>query len=196
MGERNLRQFWNNKSVIYVKCHVQIVLLFVCITTHKAFVIFTRRYFKLSWNTTALSQSNCRNFSSSSIMGSISRQERKDPGHKRWHSRLKWTNVSWIPEYVLPNSHFNFSSSKDIIRRPSYLFSLGQYLTLTASNVLAQFQLYLSPGANNVCIIFVHLSFSLSLYSCPPVDMLHVKFVVRLKIFNLPVHWFLISFVY
>ena len=32
------------------------------------FVIFTSRYFKLSWNTTALSQSNCRNFSCSSIM--------------------------------------------------------------------------------------------------------------------------------
>ena len=30
-------------------------------------VIFTCRYFKLSWNTTALSQSNCRNFSCSSI---------------------------------------------------------------------------------------------------------------------------------
>ena len=30
-------------------------------------VIFTCRYFKLSWNTSALSQSNCRNFSGSSI---------------------------------------------------------------------------------------------------------------------------------
>ena len=32
---------------------------------HKRFVVFTCRYFKLSWNTTALSQSNCRNFSCS-----------------------------------------------------------------------------------------------------------------------------------
>ena len=32
-----------------------------------ATVIFTCRYFKLSWNTSALSQSNCRNFSGSSI---------------------------------------------------------------------------------------------------------------------------------
>ena len=31
-------------------------------------VIFTCRYFKLSWNTTALSQSNCRNFSCGSII--------------------------------------------------------------------------------------------------------------------------------
>ena len=38
------------------------------------------------------------------------------------------------------------------------------------------------------CIIFVHLSFSLSLYSWPPVDMLHVKFDVRLKIFNLQLY--------
>ena len=42
------------------------MLLFVYTTTHKRFVIFTCRYFKLSWNTTALSQSNCRNFSCSS----------------------------------------------------------------------------------------------------------------------------------
>ena len=36
-------------------------------TTRKKFVIFTYRYFKLSWNIAALSQSNCRNFSYSSI---------------------------------------------------------------------------------------------------------------------------------
>ena len=45
---------------------LQIMLLFVYTTTHKRFVIFTCRYFKLSWNITALSQSNCRNFSCSS----------------------------------------------------------------------------------------------------------------------------------
>ena len=64
---RNLRQFWNITSGIYAKYHVQILLLFVYTTTRKRFVIFTCRYFKLSWNITALSQSNCRNFSCSSI---------------------------------------------------------------------------------------------------------------------------------
>ena len=63
----NLRQFWNITSSIYAKYHVQIILWFVYTTTQKRFVIFTRRYFKLSWNTTVLSQSNCRNFSCSSI---------------------------------------------------------------------------------------------------------------------------------
>ena len=43
------------------------MLLFVYTSTHKGFVIFSFRYFKLSWNTTALSRSNCRNFSCSSI---------------------------------------------------------------------------------------------------------------------------------
>ena len=43
------------------------MLLFVYTTTHKRFVIFTCRYFKLRWNTTALNQSNCRNFSCSGI---------------------------------------------------------------------------------------------------------------------------------
>ena len=67
---RNLRQFWNITSGIYAKYHVQIMLLFVYTTTRKWFVIFTYacRYFKLSWNTTALSQSNCRNSSCSSII--------------------------------------------------------------------------------------------------------------------------------
>ena len=54
-------------SNIWHKYHVQIMLLFVYTTTRKRFVIFTCRYFKLSWNTTALSQSNCRIFSCSSI---------------------------------------------------------------------------------------------------------------------------------
>ena len=66
-GEWNLRQFWNITSGIYAKYDVQIMLLFVYTTTHKRFVIFTCRYFKLSWNTTVLSQSNCRNFWCSSI---------------------------------------------------------------------------------------------------------------------------------
>ena len=47
---------------------LQIMLLFGYATTRKDFVIFTCRYFKLSCNTTALSQSNWRNFSCSSIM--------------------------------------------------------------------------------------------------------------------------------
>ena len=65
---RNLRQFWNITSGIYAKYHVQNMLLFVYTTTHTRFVIFTCRYFKLSWITTAISQSNCRNFSYSSII--------------------------------------------------------------------------------------------------------------------------------
>ena len=71
-GEWNLRQFWNITSGIYGKYHVQIMLLIVYTTALRRFVIFTCRYFKLSWNTTALSQSNCRNFSFSSIIFEVS----------------------------------------------------------------------------------------------------------------------------
>ena len=57
-------KFWNITSVIYAKCHVQIMLLlFAYTTTRKQVVISTCWYFKLSWNTTVLSQSNCINFS-------------------------------------------------------------------------------------------------------------------------------------
>ena len=48
--------------------HIKIILLFVYTTTLKRFVIFTCGHFKLSWNTSALSQSNFRNFSCSSII--------------------------------------------------------------------------------------------------------------------------------
>ena len=55
-------------SWYFCQISLKIMLLFVYTTTHKRSVIFTCRYFKLGWNTTALSQSNCRNFSCSSIM--------------------------------------------------------------------------------------------------------------------------------
>ena len=59
LGKSKLRQFWNIMSGIYAKYHVRIMLLFVYTTTRKRLVIFTCRYFKF----TALSQSDCRNFS-------------------------------------------------------------------------------------------------------------------------------------
>ena len=71
-----LRQFWNITSGIFAKYHVQIMLLFVYTTTRKRFVIFTCGYFKLSWNTTALSQSNWSNFSCNSIKLEICSQQR------------------------------------------------------------------------------------------------------------------------
>ena len=61
----------NITSRLYAKDHVQIMLVFVYTTTRKRFEIFTCRYFKLSWNITALSQSNCSNFSCSSIKSEI-----------------------------------------------------------------------------------------------------------------------------
>ena len=68
-AEWNLRQFRNITSGLYAKYHVQLMLFkFVYTTTRKRFAISTCRYSKLSWNTTSLSQSNCRNFSCSSIM--------------------------------------------------------------------------------------------------------------------------------
>ena len=67
--EWNLWQFWNIMSGIYVKYHVQIMLLFVYTTRCKRFVLFTCIQIKL--NTTALSKSNCRKFSCSSITTKI-----------------------------------------------------------------------------------------------------------------------------
>ena len=49
-------------NITYKSCYYLFILLPV-----EGFVIFTRRFFTLSWNSIALSQSNCRNFSCSSI---------------------------------------------------------------------------------------------------------------------------------
>ena len=73
---RNLWQFWNITSGIYAEYHVQIKLLFVYTTTPKRFVIFTCRSFKLSWNITALSQSDSRNFPWGSITDVIQKIEK------------------------------------------------------------------------------------------------------------------------
>ena len=58
-------------NITYKSCYYLFILL------PARFVIFTCRYFKLSWNTTALSQSNCRNFSCSSINTLISMVKEK-----------------------------------------------------------------------------------------------------------------------
>ena len=57
-------------------------------------VILTCRYFKLSWNTSALSQSNCRSFSVSSIRCETSWQESNSTVRRKWSWSLirasKW----------------------------------------------------------------------------------------------------------
>ena len=77
-------------------------LSFVYTTTRKRFVIFTCRYFKLSWNTTALSQSNYRNFSCSSINAKISFWFRSLNGAYRKHTGIyisAW-NVSCCAQFA------------------------------------------------------------------------------------------------
>ena len=68
---RYASEIWDNFEIARVvfmpNITYKIMLLFVYTTTRKSFVIFTCRYFKLSWNINALSQSNCRNLSCSSI---------------------------------------------------------------------------------------------------------------------------------
>ena len=54
-------------NISYNSCYYLFILL-----PAKGFVIFTCRYFKFSGNTTALSQSNCRNFSCKSKIAEIS----------------------------------------------------------------------------------------------------------------------------
>ena len=107
--------------------HVQIRLLFVYTTTHKRFVIFICSYFKLSWNTTALSQSNCRNFSCGSIMTEIFRapNQKGDATFQEWHifTKLDRTWRNWRPHELLSKEKWATSNSNGGLH-VSRLFSL------------------------------------------------------------------------
>ena len=111
-GSRNWTQFWNITSGIYSEYHVQIMLLFVYTSTCKGFVIFTWRYFKLSWNIPARSQSNCRNFSCSScnllLMMTFTKSTYQNLS-QCWHIAFQ--------DYTSPNSIFNLHIQVNVIER-------------------------------------------------------------------------------
>ena len=87
--------------------------LFVYTTARKRFVIFTRRYFKLSWNTTALSQSNCRNFSCSSI---TPRNRELKQRERQKRKRFTGFYLGFIVWGVVPSRLVFTSSTKREIR--------------------------------------------------------------------------------
>ena len=144
---RNLRQFWNITSGIYAKYHVQIMLLFVYTTTCKRFVIFTCRYFKLSWNTAALGQSNCRNFSCSSINTGIYWDKLKlQPLFNRWstwptHDQVAFRSVrNDFNFFIYLNLFINLlkTRGKTRISRRETLRNMGedQYQTQPTNGVI------------------------------------------------------------
>ena len=116
LGEWNLRQFWNTTSGIYAKYHVQIMPLFVYTTTRKGFVILTCRYFKLSWNTNALRQSTCRNFSFSSLISQILivyQQSWVSDGQSTWCPYSNWTPIGQgLNSNLIEVDSLNFSQQK------------------------------------------------------------------------------------
>ena len=110
-GEWNLRQFWNITSGIYAKYHLQIKLLFVYTNTHKRFVIFTCRYSKLSWNTTALSQPNCRHFSWSSIIREL------QPVHTAEYAAMSFFLSNWLYSGFMKCDETSYNVNGLFIRR-------------------------------------------------------------------------------
>ena len=115
---------------------LQIMLLFVYTTTRKRFVIFTCRYFKLSWNATALNQSNCRNSSCSSILtqlGGISHclhgafNTKGKSKKKRSHVR-KYDCISVPGSCSALSIEFNCRNTKPNKSSEQRLFHVGKLL--------------------------------------------------------------------
>ena len=90
------------------------MLLFVYTTTRKRFVIFTCRCFKVSRNTTTLSQSNCRNLLCSRKMPAIYHREEKCVVTLPWQHYFQMTTkptatagrTAKYNMFVLTNNNF------------------------------------------------------------------------------------------
>ena len=107
------------------------MLLFVSTTTYKRFVIFTCRHFKLSWNTTALSKWNYRNFSCSSIIDVIcigNSMNCSDIWHKYhlWYFEMVIRNVTRLKASEIWD---NFERSR-VVFMPNITYKLCYYLFL------------------------------------------------------------------
>ena len=76
-----------------------IMVLFVYTTTSKRYVTFTCRYFKLSWKTTALSQSNCWNC----LWSSVSMENHSSMTGWCWESvtLTKELTIGWIETVLI-----------------------------------------------------------------------------------------------
>ena len=130
-----MRRFWNITSGIYAKYHVQIMLLFAYTTTRKGFVIFTCSYFKkkkLRYHC-ALSQSNCRNFSCSSInIESFFKKSNKLDGKERncFHSSVGF-QISNSPIYLIYTVDTkNISTNRSTLRVTQlYLMSIFKMIS-------------------------------------------------------------------
>ena len=66
---------------------------------------FTCRYFKLSWNTTALSQSNCRNFWCGSIIGLNTANDISKLLYVKFETILKYHEWYWYWCQIAPTNH-------------------------------------------------------------------------------------------
>ena len=94
-----------------LKCHkwylcqisLQIMLLYVYTTTHTRFVIFTCRYFKLKWDTSALSQTNSRNFWCSGINTGMATAQSLAPVSFCWPHVALATKANCTPEQARCN---------------------------------------------------------------------------------------------
>ena len=138
--------FWDN-----LKYQVQIMLLFGYPTTHKGFVIFTYRSFKLSKKTTALSQSNCRIFWCSSINIVI-----EDCG---W-TWLTWTNhrgiirvtaIFYAPASVLTIYNCTFTAVTTYIVQPYLTASRTKACRVRSTNSIRKSQL----ATNDSSIVYI-----------------------------------------
>ena len=152
-----------------LKYHVQIMLLFVYTTTRKRFVIFTCRYFKLGWNTTALSQSNCRNFSCGSIIRITvwiaSSVSQRSQWRKKTNRRIIWTSAFFriwsISRGFFIERRF-FSSEIRIRRMRSFIYFLACLWMVIITNLYVTLKLIYSWKAERKCpSYYENVAFSL-----------------------------------
>ena len=134
---------------------IQIMLFCVYITAYIRFVIFTCRYFKLSWNTTALSQSNCRNFSCSSINHKITSVAQTLCGRavvSVRHGLQKKIGLLWdLRDVFVVPFHWDGSSKYNKTSAAVVLFPLCVPISPPFTNILHNFN-FRSPLVSHAAV--------------------------------------------
>ena len=148
-------------------------------TTRKRVVIFTGRYFKLSWNTTALSQSNCRNVSCNSIIRAADTENYITMPKCRTERLLR----SFFPSTILTlNNRVCIDHISCMYDNFLFLLDLaGALTTLSSNGAFASNSLIIWPKTVSKVAIIKTKSAAIAFFSSPPFLLLALSAFLFLR---------------
>ena len=148
-------------------------------TTRKRVVIFIGRYFKLSWNTTALSHSNCRNVSCNSIIRATDTEIYITMPKCRTERLLR----SFFPSTILTlNNRVCIDHISCMYDNFLFLLDLaGALTTLSSNGAFASNSLIIWPKTVSKVAIIKTKSAAIAFFSSPPFLLLALSAFLFLR---------------